>query len=132
MQFSLVLVNLNRYLTNLFAYCKVQWSWNHFYAAGFPDFRSSLHAKHPGKISNWLLTAYHQFLVFRWISEYLSKEPYFVLFVYLQIRERLKRKRNMVFSSSIENNSTRKSSQVNPSEVGDVWAVELQSCAEFE
>ncbi|XP_066022930.1 adhesion G protein-coupled receptor L4-like isoform X1 [Pocillopora verrucosa] len=49
-----------------------------------------------------------------------------------QIRERLKRKKNIVFPSSIKKNSTRKSSQVNPSEVGDVWAVELQSCAEFQ
>ncbi|CAH3160134.1 unnamed protein product, partial [Pocillopora meandrina] len=39
-----------------------------------------------------------------------------------------------VFSVSIDirNNSIRKSSQVNPSGVGDVWAVELQSCAAFE
>ena len=36
------------------------------------------------------------------------------------------------FSIFIKNNSTSKSSQVNPSEVGDVWAVEMQSCAEFE
>ena len=39
---------------------------------------------------------------------------------------------NVVFPSSIKNNSTRKSSQVNPSGVSDVWAVELQSCTEFE
>ena len=55
-----------------------------------------------------------------------------MLFVYLQIRERFKRKTNVVFPSSIKKNSTRKSSQVNPSGVGDVWAVELQSCAAFE
>ncbi|CAH3157407.1 unnamed protein product, partial [Pocillopora meandrina] len=48
-----------------------------------------------------------------------------------QIRERFKRKMNIVFRSSIKSNSTRKSSQVNPSEVGDVWAVKLQSCAQF-
>ena len=55
-----------------------------------------------------------------------------MLLVYLQIRERFKGKMNIVFPSSIKNNSTSKSSQVNPSEVGDVWAVEMQSCAEFE
>ena len=36
------------------------------------------------------------------------------------------------FSISIKNNSARKSSHVNASEVGDVQVVELQSCAEFE
>ena len=42
------------------------------------------------------------------------------------------KKEEYCFSIFIENNSTRKSSQVNPREVEDVWAVELQSCAEFE
>ena len=55
-----------------------------------------------------------------------------MLLVYLQIRERFKGKMNIVFPSSIKNNTTSKSSQVNPSEVEDVWAVEVQSCAEFE
>ena len=32
----------------------------------------------------------------------------------------------------IQNNYRMKSSQVSPSKVGDVWAAELQSCAEFE
>ena len=54
------------------------------------------------------------------------------MLVYLQIREGFKRKMIVVFPPSIKNNSTRKSSQVNPSGAGDVWAVELQSCAEFE
>nr|XP_058952965.1 adhesion G protein-coupled receptor L4-like [Pocillopora verrucosa] len=49
-----------------------------------------------------------------------------------QIRERFKRKINIVFPSSIRDNTTRKSSQANPTAVVDVWAVELQSCAEFE
>ena len=49
MQFPFLLGKLNRYLINLFAYCKNEWSWNHFYAAGFPDFRSTWHAKHSGK-----------------------------------------------------------------------------------
>ena len=52
-------------------------------------------------------------------------EPYFMFLIYLQIRERFKRKMNIVFPSSIKNNSARKSSRVNPSEVGDAWAVEL-------
>ena len=55
-----------------------------------------------------------------------------MLLVYLQIREGFEGKMNIVFPSSIRNNFTSKSSQVNPSEVGDVWAVEMQSCAEFE
>ncbi|CAH3157575.1 unnamed protein product [Pocillopora meandrina] len=41
-----------------------------------------------------------------------------------QIRERFERKMNIVFPF---HNSTRKSPHVNPSEVGNVWAVELQS-----
>ncbi|XP_022796764.1 latrophilin-like protein LAT-2 [Stylophora pistillata] len=49
-----------------------------------------------------------------------------------QIREHLKRKMNAVFKSSNEDNSTRKSPQVNSSEVGDVRAVELQSRSNFE
>ena len=55
-----------------------------------------------------------------------------MLLVYLQIREHLKRKMNAVFKSSNEDNSTRKSPQVNSSEVGDVRAVELQSRSNFE
>nr|XP_058947390.1 adhesion G-protein coupled receptor D1-like isoform X3 [Pocillopora verrucosa] len=50
----------------------------------------------------------------------------------IQIRERFKRKMNIVFLSSSKDNYTRKSSQVNPSEVGDIKAVELQSFAKFE
>ena len=50
-----------------------------------------------------------------------------MLLVYLQIRERFKRKMNIVFLSFSKDNYTRKSSQVNPSEVGDIKAVELQS-----
>ena len=52
--------------------------------------------------------------------------------VYLQIREKFKKKMNIVFPSPIKNNSARKSSHVNASEVGDVRAVELHSCAELE
>ena len=44
----------------------------------------------------------------------------------------IQKKNECCFLPSIKNNSTRKSSQVNPSGAGDVWAVELQSCAEFE
>ena len=49
MRFSFLLGNLNRYETNFFAYWKNYWSWNHVDAAGFPDFRSTLHAQHSGK-----------------------------------------------------------------------------------
>ena len=51
MQFPFLFGKLKRYLINLFAYCENEWSWNHFYAAGFPDFRSTRHAKHSGKHS---------------------------------------------------------------------------------
>ena len=56
----------------------------------------------------------------------------FTLLVYLQIRERFKRKVNTVFPSTNNGNSTKKSSQVNPSGVGDTWVAELQSFDEFE
>ena len=49
MRFSFLLGNLNRYETNFFAYWKNYWSWNHVDAAGFSDFRSTLHAQHSGK-----------------------------------------------------------------------------------
>ena len=52
--------------------------------------------------------------------------------IYLQIREGFKRKMNIAFPFSIKDNSRGESSHVNPSKVGDVWAAELQSCAEFE
>ncbi|RMX53208.1 hypothetical protein pdam_00024388 [Pocillopora damicornis] len=82
-----------------------------------------------------LLSPVHKAFVY--IFTILSSAQGFLIFVLhcmrnTQIRERLKRKKNIVFPSSIEKKSTRKSSQVNPSEVGDVWAVELQSCTEFQ
>ncbi|XP_022790891.1 adhesion G-protein coupled receptor D1-like [Stylophora pistillata] len=49
-----------------------------------------------------------------------------------QIRERFKRKVNIIFPSTDKRNSARKSSKVNPSDVGDVWAVKLQSYKESE
>ncbi|XP_027060604.1 adhesion G-protein coupled receptor D1-like isoform X2 [Pocillopora damicornis] len=82
-----------------------------------------------------LLSPVHK--AFAYIFTILNSTQGFLIFVLhcmrnTQIRERLKRKKNIVFPSSIEKKSTRKSSQVNPSEVGDVWAVELQSCTEFQ
>ena len=56
----------------------------------------------------------------------------FTLLVYLQIRERFKRKVNTVFPSTNNGNSAKRSSQVNPSDVGDTWVAELQSFNEFE
>ena len=56
----------------------------------------------------------------------------FTLLVYLQIRERFKRKVNRVFPSTNNGNSAKRSSQVNPSDVGDTWVAELQSFNEFE
>ena len=51
--------------------------------------------------------------------------------VYLQIRERLKRKMNVIFPSAADyGNSAKKISQVNPSDAGEVCAVKLQSFKE--
>ena len=56
----------------------------------------------------------------------------FTLLVYLKIRERFKRKMNTVFPSTNNGKSTKRSSQFNPSDVGDTWVAELQSFDEFE
>nr|XP_058947385.1 adhesion G-protein coupled receptor D1-like [Pocillopora verrucosa] len=82
-----------------------------------------------------LLSPLHK--AFAYIFTILNSTQGFLIFALhcmrnTQIRERFKRKMNIVFPSSIKNNSARKSSRVNPSEVGDAWAVELQYCAEFE
>ena len=51
--------------------------------------------------------------------------------VYLQIRERLKRKMNIIFPSAADHgNSAKKSSQFNPSDAGEVRAVEMQAFKE--
>ncbi|CAH3160096.1 unnamed protein product [Pocillopora meandrina] len=78
-----------------------------------------------------LLSPLHK--VFVYIFTILNSSQGFLIFALhsmqnTQIRERFKRKMNIVFPSSVKNNSTTKSSQVNPSEAVDVWAVELQSC----
>ncbi|RMX55995.1 hypothetical protein pdam_00016397 [Pocillopora damicornis] len=78
-----------------------------------------------------LLSPVHKAFVY--IFTILNSSQGFLIFALhsmrnTQIRERFKRKMNIVFPSSVKNNSTRKSSQVNPSEAGDEWAVELQSC----
>ena len=52
--------------------------------------------------------------------------------VYLQIRERFKRRMNAVFPSPNNGNQPMKLSRVNPSEVSAVRAVRVQSCSEFE
>nr|XP_058953780.1 uncharacterized protein LOC131781155 [Pocillopora verrucosa] len=63
--------------------------------AGFPNFRSTLHAKHSDQRAIQKKDE-HRFSIF--FKEQLHKEE----------------------------------PQVNPNEVGDVWAIELLSCAEFE
>ena len=51
--------------------------------------------------------------------------------VYLQIRERLKRKMNIIFPSAADHgNSAKKSSQFNPSDASKVRAVEMQAFKE--
>ncbi|XP_066022823.1 adhesion G protein-coupled receptor L4-like [Pocillopora verrucosa] len=82
-----------------------------------------------------LLSPVHK--AFAYIFTILNSAQGFLIFALhcmrnTQIKERFKRKMNIVFPSSIKNNCSRKSSRVNPSEVGDIWAVELQSFAKFE
>nr|XP_058953092.1 adhesion G-protein coupled receptor D1-like [Pocillopora verrucosa] len=73
-----------------------------------------------------LLSPVHK--VFAYIFTILNSTQGFLIFALhglrnTQIRERFERKMNIVFPSSIKGNSTRKSSQVNPNEVGNVWAI---------
>ncbi|RMX37440.1 hypothetical protein pdam_00025494 [Pocillopora damicornis] len=82
-----------------------------------------------------LLSPVHK--AFAYIFTILNSAQGFLIFTLhcvrnTQIKERFKRKMNIVFPSSIRNNYSRKSSQLNPSEVGDIWAVELKSFAKFE
>ncbi|PFX26789.1 RNA-directed DNA polymerase from mobile element jockey [Stylophora pistillata] len=51
----------------------------------------------------------------------------FTIFNSTQIRERLKRKMNTILPSADNERPAKKSSQVNPRDVGSAWAVELQS-----
>nr|XP_058947384.1 adhesion G-protein coupled receptor D1-like [Pocillopora verrucosa] len=74
-----------------------------------------------------LLSPVHK--AFAYIFTILNSTQGFLIFALhglrnTQIRERFERKMNIVFPF---HNSTRKSPHVNPSEVGNVWAVELQS-----
>nr|XP_058959395.1 adhesion G-protein coupled receptor D1-like [Pocillopora verrucosa] len=73
-----------------------------------------------------LLSPVHK--AFAYIFTILNSTQGFLIFALhcmrnTQIRERFKRKMNIVFPSSIKDNSTRKSPQVNPNEVGNVWAI---------
>nr|XP_058969314.1 adhesion G-protein coupled receptor D1-like isoform X2 [Pocillopora verrucosa] len=82
-----------------------------------------------------LLSPLHK--AFSYIFTILNSTQGFLIFVLhcvrnSQIRERFKRKVNTVFPSTNNGNSTKKSSQVNPSGVGDTWVAELQSFDEFE
>ncbi|CAH3164057.1 unnamed protein product, partial [Pocillopora meandrina] len=82
-----------------------------------------------------LLSPVHK--AFAYIFTILNSTQGFLIFALhsmrnTQIKERFKRKMNIVFLSSIKDTSIRKSSQVKPSEIDIAWSVELQSCAEFE
>lgn len=66
------------------------------------------------------------------ILRHVQIAGYITLFFVLQIRERFKRRMNMVFPSCTKQNSIKKSAKIKPNEVGDVWAVELQACGECE
>ncbi|XP_066022820.1 adhesion G protein-coupled receptor L1-like isoform X1 [Pocillopora verrucosa] len=73
-----------------------------------------------------LLSPVHK--AFAYIFTILNSTQGFLIFALhcmrnTQIRERFKRKMNIVFPSSIKDNSSRKSPQVNPNEVGSVWAI---------
>nr|XP_058962438.1 adhesion G protein-coupled receptor L4-like isoform X4 [Pocillopora verrucosa] len=74
---------------------------------------------------------------FAYIFTILNSTQGFLIFVLhglrnSQIRERLKRKMNVVFTTSNKEDSTRKSPQVNLSDVGDARAVELQSRSDIK
>ncbi|XP_066023126.1 adhesion G protein-coupled receptor E3 isoform X2 [Pocillopora verrucosa] len=82
-----------------------------------------------------LLSPLHK--AFSYIFTILNSTQGFLIFVLhcvrnSQIRERFKRKVNTVFPSANNGNSTKKSSKVNPSGVGDTWVAELQSFDDFE
>ncbi|CAH3159244.1 unnamed protein product [Pocillopora meandrina] len=82
-----------------------------------------------------LLSPLHK--AFSYIFTILNSTQGFLIFVLhcvrnSQIRERFKRKVNTVFPSTNNGNSAKRSSQVNPSDVGDTWVAELQSFNEFE
>ncbi|PFX14626.1 Polycystic kidney disease protein 1-like 2 [Stylophora pistillata] len=76
-------------------------------------------------------------LIWIFVTFVITIEVGFLIFVLhclrnSQIRERFKRKVNTIVPSTNSGNSTKKSSQINPSDVGDMWVAELQSCNEFE
>ncbi|XP_022807526.1 adhesion G-protein coupled receptor D1-like [Stylophora pistillata] len=82
-----------------------------------------------------LLSPLH--IAFSYIFNILNSTQGFLIFVLhclrnSQIRERFKRKVNTIFPSTNSGNSTKKSSQINPRDVGDMWVAELQSCNEFD
>ncbi|XP_022796722.1 adhesion G-protein coupled receptor D1-like [Stylophora pistillata] len=82
-----------------------------------------------------LLSPLH--IAFSYIFNILNSTQGFLIFVLhclrnSQIRERFKRKANTIFPSTNSGNSTKKNLQINPSDVGDMWVAELQSCNEFE
>ncbi|PFX13493.1 putative G-protein coupled receptor 133 [Stylophora pistillata] len=69
---------------------------------------------------------------FSYIFTIFNSTQGFLIFVFhcvrdSQIRERLKRKMNTIFPFTDNGRSAKKNSQVNPSDVGNAWAVELQS-----
>lgn len=54
----------------------------------------------------------------------------FCFFINLQFRERFKRKLNGIFPAVIDANPTRKTSKVNPSDVGVVGIIEVRPCSD--
>jgi hypothetical protein len=52
-----------------------------------------------------------------------------VVLLNLQIRERFKRRLNVIFPAVSDANSTRKTSKVNPSDVDTVRIIEVQPCS---
>ena len=79
------------------------------------------------KKSNWLLTPQHQFFSVSIDIWVLELKPYFVLLVYLQIKERFKRK---ILFSIFYKEQLHKEELTGQSKY--VWAVELQFFTEFE
>ncbi|XP_022784545.1 adhesion G protein-coupled receptor L4-like [Stylophora pistillata] len=82
-----------------------------------------------------LLSPVHK--AFSYIFTILNSTQGFLIFILhcarnSQIREKFNRKVNTVFPSVSNGNSTKKSSQDNPSDVNEVRVVKLQSCNEFD
>ena len=131
MQFSYLLVNLNRHLTNLFAYCKINDLEIIFILQGFLIFalhcvRNTQVRKKIELIINFISSSFRVSINMRVLRTIFRVAR-------LSADQRaIQKKDEHRFSIFFKEQPHKEEPQVNPNEVGDVWAIELQSCAEFE